>query len=986
MSGPGEKLEELEEALREAGDDPLLQAEALAAIGAHHLDQASLEEAGVAIDAALTQARKAGNAHLETALINNRSFLAVERGEIAPGLAGYAKALELLGDVDNDRMLAQIHTNRAIAYQKLGDGYAAEHAWREALRFWQATDNRASEAWALNSIALILIDRSAHTPALKLCQQLLPLYEELSDLAGQTTTLLHIGMLQRSLGDRDAAMASLQRALAVCERESGHIHHSLILGGIGQLHEARGEVAQALACYHRKLEAHQANGEGNEELETLNNIATTAQGGGKFREAMEHYELALAVASEAEDRESEIRTLQNLASLNQVLGRPELAMSGFLEALEKARGLEDPKLEGVILNNLGLLHQEIGLAKEGAVYRQEALAARRRAGDRAGEATSLHNIAYEHQANGEHAEALRLYREVLEIRREVGDRKGEGTTLGNIGTAQSALGDRESALQTLREALDLRRAIGDRGEEVTALVNLGHLHATGLEFDAARSYMGQAVELIEAMRSGAPGGETRMTYFENEASVYASLAKIHLNLGEDAEAFRCSENVRARLQVDRLADGLHLTPAPADERPIEAWELAAVQARLPDDTALLEYLLADEHLILFYVTRDAFQAVVIGAVAPKVAAMVKELLDAVRPIGGGPQTGRYPHGHELFEILFPAPVRERLSAESIAEIAVCPDGPLHYLPFCLLLREEPDEKLGSDGETWHWSRLPYLISKSGGLSLRYVSSGTAAAMGADHARQAPAAERAFDTELQLLAAPLLDADPRRAGEAEKLPMELSGSLGRELSRLSLPGAEEEIRCITAGFSPEEVEIDATADREAFLALIKPSRDRSARYTHVLCHGVSDERRPELSGFVLEPESDSETASYVRASEISAGRIETALLVASACNVNHGRVMRGEGMLALTHALLLCGAESVLSSLWEVFDPSVPRFMDELYRQLQSGARSAEALRRAQLLMASLQGSAEPFAHPSHWAAFTLYGQGAATARSTADTA
>jgi CHAT domain-containing protein len=91
---------------------------------------------------------------------------------------------------------------------------------------------------------------------------------------------------------------------------------------------------------------------------------------------------------------------------------------------------------------------------------------------------------------------------------------------------------------------------------------------------------------------------------------------------------------------------------------------------------------------------------------------------------------------------------------------------------------------------------------------------------------------------------------------------------------------------------------------------------------------------------------------------------------SACRTGVGRVVPGEGVLALARAFLDAGASRVLASLWKVSDEPTAELMTGLYEgYLGRGLAPAAALRRAQLAML-----AEPAtASPSHWAAFVLQG-------------
>ncbi len=86
----------------------------------------------------------------------------------------------------------------------------------------------------------------------------------------------------------------------------------------------------------------------------------------------------------------------------------------------------------------------------------------------------------------------------------------------------------------------------------------------------------------------------------------------------------------------------------------------------------------------------------------------------------------------------------------------------------------------------------------------------------------------------------------------------------------------------------------------------------------------------------------------------------------------------EGIVGLTRALQFAGARSVVASLWPVADRSTAELMRRFYQHLEAGSTTDEALRAAQVELASgpvrITGGETLFAsHPYFWAAFQLSG-------------
>lgn len=96
---------------------------------------------------------------------------------------------------------------------------------------------------------------------------------------------------------------------------------------------------------------------------------------------------------------------------------------------------------------------------------------------------------------------------------------------------------------------------------------------------------------------------------------------------------------------------------------------------------------------------------------------------------------------------------------------------------------------------------------------------------------------------------------------------------------------------------------------------------------------------------------------------------TRLVVLSACDTGVGQVARGDGVYGLRRALVVAGAETVVTSLWKVDDEATRDLMVAYYGALERGGGRGDALRQAQLAM-----RADPARrHPYFWATFIAVG-------------
>ena len=120
-----------------------------------------------------------------------------------------------------------------------------------------------------------------------------------------------------------------------------------------------------------------------------------------------------------------------------------------------------------------------------------------------------------------------------------------------------------------------------------------------------------------------------------------------------------------------------------------------------------------------------------------------------------------------------------------------------------------------------------------------------------------------------------------------------------------------------------------------------------------------------------------TDNCVFSEEVLRSFLRAELVVLSACASAQGDPSRAEGQIGLTRALIMGGANTVLSALWPVATEQTRDWMDVFTRaRFVDGQPTAEAVlaaRRALHGDVNIGGLTFPQEHPFFWAGFTLYG-------------
>jgi CHAT domain-containing protein/Tfp pilus assembly protein PilF len=199
----------------------------------------------------------------------------------------------------------------------------------------------------------------------------------------------------------------------------------------------------------------------------------------------------------------------------------------------------------------------------------------------------------------------------------------------------------------------------------------------------------------------------------------------------------------------------------------------------------------------------------------------------------------------------------------------------------------------------------------------------------------------------------------------------------------LPGTRKEAEAIQRLFPQAQVLVGPAATKQALLTLDTPG------ILHIATHGFfrEDAADPSLwlpdpllrSGLVLAGGSAQPAQSRPRRREdtlLTALELSgldlwgTQLVVLSACDTGRGDIRLGQGVYGLRRALMIAGAESLVTSLWKVNDETSYELMESYYGNLLARQGRAGALR------AAMRALRQKHPHPYYWAPFVLIGKDA----------
>jgi len=101
------------------------------------------------------------------------------------------------------------------------------------------------------------------------------------------------------------------------------------------------------------------------------------------------------------------------------------------------------------------------------------------------------------------------------------------------------------------------------------------------------------------------------------------------------------------------------------------------------------------------------------------------------------------------------------------------------------------------------------------------------------------------------------------------------------------------------------------------------------------------------------------------------RLNTQLVILSACNTGYSKILKGKGATSITRGLMAAGSPSTMLSLWSVDDCATSDLMCYYYTNLNKGQSKNKALQNVELKY--LESVPKAMQHPFYWGAFIQFG-------------
>ncbi len=794
----------------------------------------------------------------------------------------------------------------AIIYMNIGKHSQAAEYYRKCLRLFEELGDYEMTFAATTNLANIYLSNGNYANALELQLKCLKMSEGRlqsgADWARLSAASGNIGMTFFSQGNNEQALAYIQNGIGAAEKGImlGDVFSKLyrvnLLVNMGYTYGAKGSYSLARNYFQKGLDI----------IEGFDSVA------GGLKESR-IYELTFLMG-EVMAAENEIP--QAIAKYQEVLRLAEKSRDGSRMALPSSR-----------LSNIYLLQRDY---REALSFGQQAVNAAEQVGQKYNLSSALVSTAKAYQKLGRPEEARQALTRAIDIAEQLREQFAGGEL------------DRQRSFETV----------------VTPYQTMIDFQIDQKRFTEAFSYTQQAKcrTLLELLQNGRVNIGKSISPAEREQEQQLSRKIGSLNRQITDEKMKSQPNKKrvaeveeqlkkARLEFEAFQTALYVA------HPELKVQRGQIQPRsfedaidlIPDfKTALLDFIVTDENVHLFVLTKDAPSQQTLNTYTISIER--KSLTEKVERYRGRMANRDYDFqklSHELYDLLI-KPAQKQLKNKT--NLIISPDGMLWELPFQTLLSPE----------------LHYLIEDAA-ISYAPSLSVLREMQLVREKQQAPA-----KASLLALGDPALGQRSKELVKFVKMDAEL----------LPLPEAADQVRVLGRLYGPTFSKVyTGPAAKED----VVKEQSASYRILHLATHGILNDASPMYSHVMLsQTPGKSDEDGLLEAWEMMNLDLNADLVVLAACETGRGRARAGEGVIGMSWALFVAGCPRTVVSQWKVEASSTTALMVEFHKRFktryggrQPAVSTAEAMRRAAL---KVMKNPE-YAHPFYWGGFVVVGDG-----------
>ncbi|MCP4442918.1 MAG: tetratricopeptide repeat protein [Aureispira sp.] len=820
-------------------------------------------------------------------------------------------------------------------------------------------------ATSLNNLAALYQSMGNYDKALPLYIQAINILEKVlgKEHPDFATSLNNLAFLHESMSNYDKALPLYIQAINILEKVLGKEHpdFAVLLNNLAYLHQSMGNYDKALPLYIQcmNIDEKELGKEHPDFARSLNNLARLYEIQGNYEKALPLYNQCIEIEEKALGKEHPdfAASLNNLAFLHESMNNYEKALPLYIQCIEieeKALGKEHPDF-AASLNNLARLYTKMEHYDKAKTILIQAI-----------QTTSLSIVSW--NINSDWADSLLLAKypstphldemeislnliyKLLQKDKSISNSKEKQRIVANL------------AIQLLNK---LRHKVSNEKDKLRILESSSTWLEQNLNILNTKEHSSKAFSLADQNKSVLLLQATKSEETYKLSNLPDSLVQKNKKmLGARSQLQAQLVELRPKQEKDSLRNLLNRINQDIDDfvqmiklkypkyhklkyQQVDA-KVKDIQALLDNNTALLEYVIGDSIIHIFYIDKTQVQWKKTFVNNDSLNSHINSLHNSLSnyKMISGEKNRSYQeythHAHWLHNQLLKPVLTDKTNLNNLIIVT---DGELGHLPFETFLVEQAPKQI-IDYKSLHYLVKDYNISYNYSATLWKENI------------EAPTPKN--NGQILAMAA---NYDIKQSPSILKNRLLVDQKMRSILN--PLPAAHKEVETLMEkyqGFFAFDT-----------LASEKTVKEKVSDFAvlHFATHGQPDHKNPELSWLAFSEDNDPIENNFWQAHEIAKIQLHANLVVLSACETGYGIFEEGNGIASLARAFMYAGSPALIVSLWQVNDQVTSIIMKNLYANLAEGMKKDEALRQAKLqYMKSAKGIA---AHPAFWSPFIMMG-------------
>jgi CHAT domain-containing protein/Tfp pilus assembly protein PilF len=912
-------------------------------------------------------------------------------------LGDYPKALDALKKSlaynTNDKYLnAENLLAQGSIFFLSGETDKAEKYYTDAFQTSSALNDLHTKSRAMVNLGIIKDVKGNSKEARTYFYEAQKIAKDINDLDNQALAYSELGVSLSFTNNLIEAKDNYLKSFELFKVLGNRGRLSLLSDNIAKIYMTMFDFTSALKFYREGIQF--AGDNKRAHILNLIGLADVYTNLSNYSNAIEYYKEAQELSSEINELSLNAEVNKGLGILNYNLDKYENALRYFnsFEELSKKSGYI--YLEADAYHKIGISLMQIDSLKKSGEYLLFAEAAAQKTGDAYLQSLCLTDLASLKVKMNDILKASEFIAKAKTVAA-----KGNFYYLdARIELIAGNISDNfEKAKLHYESALSLAKKINDLDLQIDVYSSLANLFDKNNLSDAAGSYYGSAVKLVEDIsRPLFKSNEVQISYFSSKRDVYSSYAEFLLKQKDYVNAFNLIDRSLSRNLMQNL-NNIKLQSLVKDEKTLNRlyeydWmihsgvyndsqldsirlqyslfkkkliaannalsgildnrtftSVSEIRNKLKDGENILSLYSSANNTYLFLLNKKGFKTFETGIPKSEVIKMLASVTPYYGREGSSAATSynqdlfsfNSSASYDLYNKLLKVALNDIPKQE---KIIIIPSTELIVLPFDLLVSGYDKESSSYSYNDKHFLIYDYDFSYST----------SAAAFTEEKTNHLSNSNKSL-----IVGDPTINSHLKGFAERRDL-LEDATSIKRNFALLPLKFSKEEVSEIGNIINVDKILTENEATETNF--------KRNAEFRniiHLSTHSFLLNKQPVIFfSNVSDPYNDG----FLEASEIVQLKLNSDLVVLSSCNSGLGRIDESEGILGMSKAFFEAGAKSIVVSLWEVNDKYTSRLMTLFYKKLSDGFDKSEALRQAKIEFIKVYSP-----NPYYWGAFVLSG-------------